>query len=43
MEKFLEREEVKWRCPQCGGMICCHNGLCLNCDLEKLQRNKKYC
>lgn len=43
MEKFLEREELKWRCPQCGGMICCHNGLCLNCDLEKLQRNKKYC
>lgn len=42
MEKFLENEEVKWRCPKCGEVICCHNGLCLNCDLEKMRQNKKY-
>jgi len=42
MEKFLEKEEKKWRCPGCGGRISCHNGLCLNCDLEKLKKNKKY-
>jgi hypothetical protein len=24
----------------CGGLICCHNGICFNCSLEKL-RNKK--
>jgi len=42
IEKFLEKEEVKWRCPECGEVICCHNGLCLNCSLDKLLNNKKY-
>ncbi|HSW58460.1 MAG TPA: DUF3795 domain-containing protein [Dehalococcoidales bacterium] len=42
MESFLLQEEAKWRCGQCGGTICCHNGLCLNCSLEILRRNKKY-
>jgi hypothetical protein len=23
-------------------VICCHNGLCLNCNLDKLRQNKKY-
>ena len=42
MSAFLEKEEAKWRCPVCGGVICCHNGLCLNCSLETLRQNKKY-
>ena len=42
MESFLEKETVKWSCPECGGTICCHNGLCLNCSLDKLRQNKKY-
>jgi hypothetical protein len=42
MDMFLEKEEEKWRCPQCGEVICCHNGLCLNCNLDKLRKNKKY-
>jgi len=42
MERFLEKEEAKWRCPECGEVICCHNGLCLNCGLDKLRQNKKY-
>ena len=42
MEKFLENQEATWKCPECGGMICCHNGLCLNCDLDMLRSNKKY-
>ena len=41
MEKFLEREEAKWKCPQCGGVISCHNGVCFDCGVEKM-RNKKY-
>jgi hypothetical protein len=40
--KFLEKEEIKWRCPECGGTICCHNGLCLSCSLDRLQNYKKY-
>jgi len=42
MDKFLKKEEEKWRCPECGGVICCHNGICYSCGLEKLKakRNK---
>jgi hypothetical protein len=42
MELFLESEERKWRCLKCGGVICCHNGLCLKCDLDTLRMNRKY-
>lgn len=42
MVAFLNSETQKWSCPKCGALICCHNGLCLNCDLEKLQQHKKY-
>jgi hypothetical protein len=42
MVKFLEKEAEKWQCPECGEAICCHNGLCLNCNLDKLRQNKKY-
>ncbi len=42
MGSFLEKEKKKWICPKCGEFICCHNGLCLNCNLEILQKNKKY-
>lgn len=42
IEHFLEKESVKWRCANCGNVICCHNGLCLHCNLEKLRKNKKY-
>jgi len=39
--KFLEKEEKKWECPNCGKTICCHNGICFNCGLEKLKNKKK--
>lgn len=42
VDRFLEAEEEKWLCPDCGGTICCHNGLCLNCNLDTLLQNKKY-
>jgi len=42
MKSFLEKEASKWRCPECAGVICCHNGLCLSCSLDKLRQNKKY-
>lgn len=40
MEKFLKVQEITWKCKSCGEMICCHNGLCYNCDLEKLRKKK---
>jgi hypothetical protein len=42
IESFLIKEEEKWACPDCGGTICCHNGLCLKCKVDKLFQNKKY-
>jgi hypothetical protein len=38
---FLKTEEKKWRCSRCGGVVSCHNGLCFDCDLDKLKRKKK--
>jgi hypothetical protein len=40
MEKLLEKEEEKWRCPECGDVICCHNGICFSCGLDRL-KNKE--
>jgi hypothetical protein len=33
----LESQEETWRCPKCGELICCHNGLCFHCDLDELR------
>jgi hypothetical protein len=41
LAKFLTAEKKKWECPRCGGVICCHNGLCYSCDLEKMKIKKK--
>jgi hypothetical protein len=41
MKKFLRTQEEKWCCPNCGGVICCHNGLCFQCDNERLKNKKK--
>ena len=40
MEKFLRQQEEKWRCPECGSTICCHNGICYSCGLDKLKNRK---
>jgi hypothetical protein len=40
MAAFLEKEAARWRCPECGAVICCHNGLCFSCGLEKLKSKK---
>jgi hypothetical protein len=39
---FLSYEELKWRCPQCGGIISCHNGICFTCDFDKLNKVKSW-
>jgi hypothetical protein len=41
IEKLLKNQRKKWRCSGCEGMICCHNGLCFQCDLKKLKNKKK--
>lgn len=43
MEALLQREAVRWQCPHCKEILCCHNGLCLGCQLEVLRENKRTC
>lgn len=31
MEAFLEKEEQKWKCPNCGAGLCVHRDICLEC------------
>lgn len=39
-KQFLKQQEENWKCDACGAVICCHNGICYHCDLDRL-RNKK--
>jgi hypothetical protein len=39
--RLLAREAGRWACPSCGGTICCHNGLCFGCELDRLRNKKK--
>jgi hypothetical protein len=41
MEAFLANEEQKWKCPECGGGICCHNGGCYDCLKKKRKTTRK--
>ncbi len=41
IEALLTRENEKWRCPECGEAICCHNGICFSCGIERLRSKKK--
>ena len=33
LEKFLESENVKWKCSSCGNFLCAHKKECKNCGL----------
>ena len=37
IEGFLKKETEKWKCPECGYVISCHNGVCLRCHLDDLR------
>jgi hypothetical protein len=41
IKQFLGKEREKWRCPECGQLICCHNGICFKCGVNKLMDKKK--
>ncbi len=32
MSDFLKQQQKKYQCPECGGVICVHNGICYSCD-----------
>lgn len=31
IKEFLEKQEKKYRCPECPGVICVHDGKCYEC------------
>jgi hypothetical protein len=35
MDAFLKREKKKWKCKNCGDVICVHNGKCYKCQKIK--------
>ena len=34
MDLFLEQQEEKYKCDECGGVICVHNKKCYNCEMS---------
>jgi hypothetical protein len=34
MASFLENEDRKWACPNCGSMLSVHRNSCMKCNLE---------
>lgn len=34
MGKFLNEQKAKYRCQECGGVLCVHNGKCYSCGKE---------
>lgn len=41
MEKFLQKEAERWKCPDCNGIICVHTGICSGCGKEYTNRTNK--
>ncbi len=41
IQRLLEQELERWKCPTCGNMISCHNMFCYHCQVEekKLRKN----
>lgn len=32
IRQFIRAEKERWRCPQCGGLLCVHTSQCLYCQ-----------
>lgn len=41
IKRFLDNEEERWQCTECGDVICCHNGICFHCSLSELKSREK--
>jgi hypothetical protein len=42
LEAFVQNEQIKWKCNECGGMICVHRGFCLECEKKKVVKPSYY-
>ena len=36
LDRFVADEIIKWKCTDCGGIICIHTGYCINCGQSKI-------
>ena len=34
MKMFLKEQEKRYKCQNCGGVICVHNGICYSCNTQ---------
>jgi hypothetical protein len=34
IDDFLKQQEKKYKCPECAGLICVHNGKCYSCGKQ---------
>jgi hypothetical protein len=34
IRQFVRNEIERWRCPECGGMICVHKPACIYCKYQ---------
>jgi hypothetical protein len=34
IEEFINIENEKWKCPDCGQLLCVHNEICLSCGAK---------
>jgi uncharacterized OB-fold protein len=40
MNAFVKQERSRWECSKCGGILCAHRDVCLNCG--KKYKRKSY-
>lgn len=35
IDNFVETEMLRWKCEECGGLICVHNRTCSSCNTKR--------
>lgn len=38
MQAFIKKEQARWACSHCGGVICVHSGVCHDCGESQAKR-----
>lgn len=34
VREFVKKEEKRWKCKKCGGVVSVHDGKCYSCEVE---------
>ena len=42
IEKFIQRENERWTCSDCSGVISVHDGICNGCGKKHTDKNIEY-